>query len=177
MTARDCCCGGRPNDAAKAYSRLLELDPKSAAAAFNRGRAYSMLGNHGKAARDFGQVLTLAPGNPYAALRLHLAEMRSGAGAGKALEAALGALGKDVWRCQLLLVSRRAKGEDVLAALAQVPDQDRARIQCEANYYLGALADAKGETKAARALYQAAVKTGAGASVEFIDAGLALAAR
>ena len=122
--------------------------------------------------------MSLAPGNPYAALRLHLAELRSGKGAPKALESALSALGKDEWPSQLLLVYLgKLKGEGVLAALADVSAEEQARLICEANYYFAALAEIDGHAKEARTYFEAAVATDARTSVEFIDAKLALGAR
>ncbi len=169
---------GRPMDATLDFTRVLALDSKAAAAAFNRGRANYLMARDKQAAQDFRLAMSLRPGNPYAALRLHLALARNGGGAAKPLEQAMAALAEDEWPRQLLLVYlKRVEGKEVLAALETVSEADRPRLLCEANYYLGALAEILGQPKAARAYFEAAIGTKEKSSVEFVDAKLALAPR
>jgi lipoprotein NlpI len=165
---------GRPKDAAKDFSRVLDLDPKAAAAAYNRGRALYQSGDYAKSAEDFRLAMSLLPDNPYAALRWHLSSLRLGKNAAKALETAAAKLGQDEWPGQLLMVYLgKMKGEDVLRALEGAPEGDRARLLCEANFYLGALADVQDQPKAAQNYFLAAIKTQQKSSIEFLDATLA----
>jgi tetratricopeptide (TPR) repeat protein len=57
---------GRHQEAMEAYTRAIELNPKSALAYGNRGNAYGRLGDHQRAIRDVDRAIELNPKNALA---------------------------------------------------------------------------------------------------------------
>lgn len=167
---------GRYDDAIRDFGLLLKLDPKAAAAAYNRGRAYYAKGDFKNAAEDFTLALSLRANNPYAALRLYLAQSHLGAGDAAVLKKGIEALDPTIWPRPLLeLFAGTGTDPALIAGIEELPPQFRTNVLCEAHYYLGERALLKGDKKAARDYFAAAAATGASATTELIDAKAALA--
>ena len=166
---------GRYDDAIRDFGQLLTLDPKAAAAAYNRGRAYYLKQDYGQAAEDFALALKLRSNNPYAALRLYLAQSHLGKGDLAVLKKGIEALDPEIWPRPLLELFN-GTGEDpaLIAGINELPPQLRTDVLCEAQYYLGERALLKGEKKKARDYFAAAART-ASVTTERIDAKAALA--
>jgi tetratricopeptide (TPR) repeat protein len=167
---------GRYEDAIRDFSHLLKLDSKAAAAAYNRGRAYYAKGAFKDAAEDFKLALSLRADNPYAALRLYLAQSHLGAGDSAVLKKGIEALDPTIWPRPLLeLFAGTGKDPELIAGINELPPRFRTNVLCEAQYYLGERALLNGDKKAARDYFAAAAATGASATTEHIDAKAALA--
>jgi lipoprotein NlpI len=167
---------GRYDSAIKDFSHLLKLDPKAAAAAYNRGRAHYAKEDFENAAEDFALALKLRADNPYAALRLYLAQSHLGQGDAEVLKKGIGKLGPSIWPRPLLeLFAGTGTDPALLAGINELPPKLRTDVLCEAQYYLGERALLKGDEAAARDYFTAATATGANATTEHIDAKAALA--
>jgi lipoprotein NlpI len=167
---------GRYDDAIRDFGTLLKLDPKAAAAAYNRGRAYYAKEDFKNAAEDFALTLKLRADNPYAALRLYLAQAHLGKGDEAVLKKGIDGLDPTIWPRPLLeLFTGTGKDPELIAGIDQLPPQFRTNVLCEAQYYLGERALLKGDKKAARDYFAAAAATGASTTIEHIDAKGALA--
>ena len=167
---------GRYDDAARDFGRLLKLDPKAAAAAYNRGRAYYAQGDFKNAAEDFALTLELRADNPYAALRLFLAQSHLGKGDDGVLKNGIDKLDPTIWPRPLLeLFAGTGKDPELIAGINQLPPRQRTDVLCEAQYYLGERALLNGDKKAARDYFAAAAASGASTTIEHIDAKAALA--
>lgn len=165
---------GRYDDAVKDFGRLLKLDPKAAAAAYNRGRAYYAKSDFKSAAEDFALALKLRPDNPYAALRLYLAQWHLGKGDAAVLKKGIEALDPEIWPRPLLeLFAGTGTDPALIAGINELPPRFRADTLCEAQYYLGERVLLKGDKKAARD-YFAAAAASTSMTTEHIDAKLAL---
>ena len=167
---------GRYDDAVADFSRLLKLDPKAAAAAYNRGRAHYANGEFKEAAADFALALKLRADNPYAALRLYLAQSHLGQGDAEVLKKGIDKLDPAIWPRPLLeLFAGTGTDPALIAGINELPPKLRTPVLCEAQYYLGERALLKGDKDAARKYFAAAAATGANATTEHIDAKAALA--
>lgn len=167
---------GRYDDAIRDFGRLLKLDPKAAAAAYNRGRAYYAKQDFKNAADDFALTLKLRADNPYAALRLYLAQAHIGKGDEAVLKKGIDKLDPAIWPRPLLeLFAGTGKDPELIAGINQLPPKLRTDVLCEAQYYLGERALLNGDKKAARDYFAAAAATGASTTIEHIDAKAALA--
>jgi lipoprotein NlpI len=167
---------GRYDDAIRDFSALLKLDAKAAAAAYNRGRAYYAKEDFKNAAEDFALTLKLRADNPYAALRLYLAQAHLGKGDEAVLKKGIDGLDPTIWPRPLLeLFAGTGKDPELIAGIDQLPPQFRTNVLCEAQYYLGERALLNGDKKAARDYFAAAAATGASTTIEHIDAKRALA--
>jgi len=157
------------------FSQLLKLDPKAAAAAYNRGRAYYAKQDFKSAAEDFALALKLRPNNPYAALRLYLAQARQGQGDAAVLKTSIDALQPSNWPRPLLeLFAGTGTDAALLAGIDQLPPKFRLDTLCEAQYYLGERALLNGDKKAAREYFTAAAAASDSVTTEHIDAKAAL---
>ncbi|CAN0486355.1 unnamed protein product, partial [Phaeothamnion confervicola] len=169
---------GHCDAAIQDFSALLKLEPQSAAAAYNRGRARYAKGDFKAAAADYSLALKLRADNPYAALRRYLAEGRiTGqlSNEDAALKAAAAKLEPEVWPRPLLeLFLGIGTPDALLAGVNQVPAKQRPPVLCEANYYLGERALIAGDKESARKFFQAAADTKAVTQLELIDAKNAL---
>ena len=166
---------GRYDAAIRDFGRLLELDPKAAAAAYNRGRAHYAKQDFKNAAADFALALKLRADNPYAALRLHLAQSHLGKADSAVLKKGIDTLDPMIWPRPLLeLFAGTGTDPALIAGINELPPEQRADVLCEAQYYLGERALLKGEKKKARD-YFAAAAGGASTAIEHIDAKAALA--
>jgi lipoprotein NlpI len=167
---------GRYDDAIRDFGGLLKLDPKAAAAAYNRGRAYYAKQDFKNAAEDFALTLKLRADNPYAALRLYLAQAHLGNGDEAVLKKGIDKLDPTIWPRPLLeLFAGTGKDPELIAGINELPAKLRSDVLCEAQYYLGERALLNGDKKAARDYFAAAAKTGATTTIEHIDAKAALA--
>ncbi len=148
---------GRLAQAIADFSAILARDPNAAAAAYNRGRAYYLQGDFEKAAADFSAARRGRDGNPYASLRLYLAELHRGHD-DKAILAESYATGSaDQWPFPLIAVMLgKAKEDDLWPALS-LKDADLARqFKIEAGFYLGEWQRASGDPARARTRLQRA---------------------
>lgn len=167
---------GRFDAAIQDFSTLLKLDPKAAAAAYNRGRAYYAKSAFKEAAADFALALKLRPQNPYAALRLHLAQSHLGGADNAVLTKGIDTLDPEVWPRPLLeLFTGTGTDAGLINGIERLPAKQRTDVLCEAQYYLGERARLKGDTAAARKYFADAAATKASATIERIDAANALA--
>ncbi len=166
---------GRYDDAIRDFGALLKLDPKAAAAAYNRGRAYYAKNDFKNAAEDFALTLKLRADNPYAALRLYLAQAHLGKSDEAVLKKGIDNLDPTIWPRPLLeLFAGTGKDPELIAGINQLPPRQRTDVLCEAQYYLGERALLNGDKKAARDYFAASVATGASTTIEHIDAKAAL---
>ena len=166
---------GRFDAAVADFGKLLDLDPKAAAAAYNRGRAHYAKGDFRHAADDFALSLKLRPQNPYASLRLHLAQSHLGSADKAVLTKGIGTLDPEVWPRPLLeLFAGTGTDAGLINGINQLPAKQRANVLCEAQYYLGERARLTGDTAAAREYFSAAAAAEASATIERIDAAVAL---
>jgi lipoprotein NlpI len=167
---------GRYDDAIRDFGALLKLDPNAAAAAYNRGRAYYAKEDFKNAAEDFALTLKLRADNPYAALRLYLAQAHLGKGDEAVLKKGIDKLDPTIWPRPLLeLFAGIGKDPELIAGINELPAKLRTDVLCEAQYYLGERALLNGDKKAARDYFAAAAETGASTTTEHIDAKAALA--
>lgn len=167
---------GRYDSAIKDFSHLLKLDPKAAAAVYNRGRAYYAKEDFKNAAEDFVLALKLRENNPYAALRLYLAQSHLGQGDAKVLKKGIDRLDPSIWPRPLLeLFAGTGTDPALIAGINELPPKLRTDVLCEAQYYLGERALLKGDKNAARDYFTAAAATHASGTTERIDAKAALA--
>jgi tetratricopeptide (TPR) repeat protein len=166
---------GRYDAAIRDFGRLLKLDPKAAAAAYNRGRAYYAQQDFKSAAEDFALALKLRPNNPYAALRLYLAQSHQGQGDAAVLKKGIGVLEPSAWPRPLLeLFAGTGTDPALIAGINQLPPKFRLDTLCEAQYYLGERALLNGDKKAARDYFTAAAAADDSITTEHIDAKSAL---
>jgi lipoprotein NlpI len=114
--------------------------------------------------------------NPYAALRLAIVQARGGKTDPAPLAAAAKAFPADQWPLPIVAFYQGSLSEADLLAAGQVSNAaTRANLTAETQYYLGQWALLKGNAKAARKHFEAAVAAKAAAdNLEFIDAGLEL---
>lgn len=167
---------GRYDDAIRDFGQLLQLDPQAAAAAYSRGRAYYAKQDYQSAAEDFALALKLREDNPYATLRLYLAQSHLGKGDTAVLERGIEKLDPMIWPRPLLeLFAGTGAGPALLAGIDELPAKLRADVLCEAQYYLGERALLNGDKAKAREYFIAAGATGASTTIEHIDAKAALA--
>jgi len=167
---------GHYDAAIKDFSQLLKLDPKAAAAAYNRGRAHYAKEEFKDAAADFTLALSLRADNPYAVLRLYLAQSHLGQGDAAILKKGIDGLNPTIWPRPLLeLFAGTGTDPALIAGIKELPPQFRTDVLCEAQYYLGERALLKGDKSAARDYFEAAAATAASATTEHIDAKAALA--
>jgi lipoprotein NlpI len=166
---------GRHDDAIRDFTVLLKLDPKAAAAAYNRGRAHYAKQDFKNAAEDFALALKLRADNPYAALRLYLAQSHLGKGDKAVLKKGIDKLDPAIWPRPLLeLFAGTGEDEALIAGINELPPRLRTDVLCEAQYYLAERALLKGDKDAAREYFEAAAASDATATTERIDARIAL---
>jgi lipoprotein NlpI len=141
------------------FSAILKLDPKAAAAFYNRGRARMLKGDFAAAAKDFTAAQESRDDNPYAALRRYLATAQAGKGDEKVLGETIARYPAEQWPLPILATLTGAMRESDLLASADLADRRLTqRLTAEAHFYLGEAALAKKDEKAARAHFEAASK-------------------
>jgi len=167
---------GRNEDAIADLDQLLQKEPTSPAALYNRGRAEQLKGDYAAAAEDFAGAMQNRNSNPYAALRLYIAQARGGKTDAAPLAAAAKAFPQDQWPLPIVAFYQGEMSEADLLAAAKVTDpKTTANLVAETRYYLGQWALLQDDRKAAQKHFEAAVAAKAGAdNLEFIDAGLEL---
>src|SRR5690606_20454571 len=136
---------------------VLKLDPKAAAAWYNRGRAHALQDDFAAAIKDFAAARENRDDNPYAALRGYLATARIGKEEEKLLTDAIARYPAEQWPLPILATLVGDMRESDLLAAADTADRAVSRrLTQEAHFYLGEAALAKQDTKAARAHFDAA---------------------
>lgn len=158
---------------------LIKALPNSAEAYYNRGRARFLKEDFAAAAQDFELARTKRDDNPYAALRLYLSNARLGkAGAKpdtKPLEIAMQKYDLGAWPMPIAALTIGKISDSDFQQLLRVKDPIAATMRaCEAQYYLGEFALAKGDKAAAMTHFRAVDAKGAGLSIECIDATVEL---
>jgi lipoprotein NlpI len=167
---------GRYDEAIRDFSQLLQLDPQAAAAAYSRGRAHYAKQDYQNAAEDFALALKLRADNPYAVLRLYLAQSHLGKGDAAVLKKGIEKLDSAIWPRPLLeLFAGTGTDPALLAGINELPPKLRADVLCEAQYYLGERALLNGDKAKAREYFTATAAIGASTTIEHIDAKAALA--
>jgi len=166
----------RNEDAIGDLTQLLKKNAKAPAAFYNRGRAQFLKGDYAAAAEDFGAAMQNRNSNPYAALRLYLAQAKLGKPDPAPLAATAKAFPADQWPLPIVAFYQGSLSEADLVASAKVSNATQAaNLSAETQYYLGQWALLKDDRDAARQHFQAAVASKAAAdNLEFIDAGLEL---
>jgi lipoprotein NlpI len=173
---------GRNEDAIADCNQLLKAAPKSPSALYNRGRAEYAKSDFDAAGDDFATAAKNleAVGDTslraYATLRLALARAQTEKDMPPELAALAKAVPAEQWPMPIVAFSLGTMSQDDLLAATKVGDPVRAAtLGAEAEYYLGQWALLKGDKKAARKHFKAAIGGKADrANLEFIDAGLAL---
>jgi lipoprotein NlpI len=167
---------GRNEDAIGDLGLLLKKDPTAPAALYNRGRAEQLKGDYAAASEDFAAAMQNRNSNPYAALRLYIAQAQSGKADAAPLAAAAKAFPPDQWPLPIVAFYQGGVSEADLIAAAKVSNPaTTANLVAETQYYLGQWALLQDDRKAARQHFEAAVAAKAGAdNLEFVDAGLEL---
>lgn len=159
-------------------SALAALLPDSAEVFYNRGRAYFLKGDFASAAKDFDLARVKRTDNPYAALRLYLANARLGKASKpdiKPLEAAMEKYDLGQWPMPIAALTLGKISEQELGQLTEVKDAAAAAMRaCETHYYLGEFALIKGDKAAAKAHFAAVDAKSASLSIECSDARVAL---
>jgi tetratricopeptide (TPR) repeat protein len=173
---------GRNEDAIADCNRLLKTAPTSPVAFYNRGRAEYAKGDFAAARDDFAAAAKNLEGisnttlRAYATLRLALARAETGQGTPPELDSLAKAVDVDQWPMPIVAYYLGNLSADDLLKAADVADKARAaNLTAEAEYYIGAMALAKDDKKAAKRHFKAVTAGKADrANLEFIDAGLAL---
>ncbi len=166
----------RNEDAIADLTQLLKKDPTAPAVLYNRGRAAQLKGDYAEAARDFSTAMLNRQSNPYAALRLYIAQAQGGKKDAKPLNAAAKAFPADQWPLPMVAFYQGQISEDELLAMTRVGNpQIAASLSAESQYYLGQWALLQDDKKAAQKHFEAALATKAGPeNLELVDAGLEL---
>ena len=157
------------------FTALVEGDRKSADSYYNRGRAYYATGNFAAAAADFTAAMQNRDDNPYAAIRLYLAQAQAGKAETKPLEVTAQKFDPEQWPLPIAaLILGKITEADLLQAIKVENAAVAKSLACETQYYLGELALIKGDKTAAKGHFQASVASGMQSSIEFIDAAAEL---
>jgi len=166
---------GRNDDAIADLNQLLAKSPKAAAVLYNRGRAELMTGDNAAAAKDFAAAMQDRDNNPYAALRLYIANARMGKIDTAPLAATTKAFPPDQWPLPIVAFFQGQVSEADLTGATVSDPKAAAGLAAETQYYLGQWALLKRDPKAAAQHFQSALAARADpANLEVIDAGLEL---
>jgi lipoprotein NlpI len=119
-----------------AFSESVRTDPQAMIAYFNRGRANLFAGALPKAIEDYKRALAIAPGYPYTALWLDIAEARSKVPS--TLPQAIAKLNMKEWPGPVIRMYLGQMTPAAVLAAADNPDAAKKTGQvCEANFYSG----------------------------------------
>ena len=138
------------------HSQAVSVDPRSAAAYFNRGMEYYLTGAMPKALADLSQASALAPNELYLGLLLDVTAVRSGLpGTLKEQSAKFDMAAWPAPAVRLLL--QQLTPEALAAAADDGPASDKPRRQCEAHFYTGVALARAGKPDAAAAEWRQAL--------------------
>jgi len=123
-----------------------------------RGRAYAVLGNYAAAARDLGRTIALNPQDASSLVWLHIVHMRTGKEDARWLKQK--AVSQDLHKWPGVVLSyflRRTSAKDLVTFAQTDPNTARDEQRCDAWFYLGEEALARGDRPAARDLLRKTV--------------------
>ncbi len=120
------------------YGQALRLKPDYPHAYKNRGRMQFYGGNFRAAALDVAKALELSPTDAYAALWLHLAQVRAGQDGRVTLEKNAPRLALQSWPGPVVSLCLGQSTPEATLAAAAAPDPKRQQEQrCEAEFCVG----------------------------------------
>jgi len=142
--------------------------------AYLSGRALLLSGDGEGAQAAFEEAARLAPETAYPAIWLYIARLRAGRDDPEALRLSAAGLDPASWQAALVGVLVGDVAPDDIEPGAYVND-DMAQLEpfqaeaqsCELHFYLGEVALARADKAAARAHFEAVIKTGVGEYVEY----------
>jgi lipoprotein NlpI len=141
------------------FDLAVSINPRNTDILINRGFAELLFGRYADGAADFAHALELQPAYAYNALWLDLARRRAGQPEADELARNAATFDATAWPAPLLkLYGGQSSAQDVRAAAAASGDaKAQSDHACEAAFYIGELALARGEAAAAKPELQAAV--------------------
>jgi lipoprotein NlpI len=153
------------------FDRAIHLKPDDGSAYRGRGSAYYDQGDFKSAAADFASAARLGRGDPYAAIRLFLAESRIGANAAPRLRESASGLDLEKWPGHVIsMYLGEASPDRVLEAAKRADPKAQRELVCEAYYYIGQGLVVRGQRDKAIGMLQAAVAGGPTSVVEYSGA-------
>lgn len=143
------------------YNRAIEIEPTSRHIFYSRGREQYMAGDYRAALADMRFAVSEVPFGPYSLIWIHLAETWLGEVDMKAFETNLTKLDDEDWPRPIneYLLGKIDETSLRKAAIEKASPADVIDHLCEVDYYLGALALAKGNKRTALPLIRKAAKT------------------
>lgn len=140
-----------------------------------RGIAHYFRGNYEAAIPDLSAAMSLGYPYPEAVLWIYLAERKAGRNGKAALISNAEDMADDTWPRPLIDVYlEKMVPEAVLEAAGHERKVTRTRQLTQANFYLGALAQQKGDSPAAREHFQKVLEFGLVDAIEYAGAALEL---
>ncbi|HEV3240693.1 MAG TPA: DUF3857 domain-containing protein [Casimicrobiaceae bacterium] len=167
----------RYDDALHDLGRAIELDPANGRYRQLRGITNFHAGRFDAAAEDFrAAVETIGPGEgSYPLLWLYLATLRSGGDTSDLLQRYSKAVDSSAWPYPLVhYYAGDIQLAAVLSAVATGDAKTKLFNTCEADYFIGALALARGDSATAREYFEKARATDVREYLEWIAAGIEL---
>lgn len=167
----------RYDDSERDFDRALALDPLNGRSYQLRGFNRYLASKWGPAAEDFRRSLELSPprGGNYPLLWLYLATLRSGGDPQAAIRPFASTADPSDWPYPVLKYFEGSVSVEALLAAAKVRDEKTALFQfCEAYYFVGTHALAKGDVKMAREYFAKSIATDVREFMEWRAAGIEL---
>lgn len=150
------------------YESLMKFIPNGGDAYYGRGRMRFQLGRFAEAADDFARAAEGSAANPYYAMWLQIAAARAGRNEQARVASVTGRLDLDGWPGPVLKNMLGRMSLDAVLAAARDPDPETQQGQlCEAYFYLGELALARGERAEGERLLKLAIGTAQSGFSEF----------
>jgi lipoprotein NlpI len=160
------------------FGKAIAIQPDQPRLHLGRGVVAFLAGDDAQAAADFTSVIEATSQAPYAVLWLALTEKRHPGDAGGILESGAAALDPYQWPGPVVRFVRGEISIEELAGQAADPDPETARKQdCEASFYVGALARVAGDEAAARTRFEHAREVCSPENIEYHAALAALSAQ
>lgn len=143
------------------FDQSIEIDPKQRSTFFSRGQERYLAGDYSGALSDINFSVSEAPFSPYALIWLHLAEVRLSKTDHKVLEEKSTKVRQDSWPLPIIeyLLGKHDEAWLRAAAVEKASPADEIDHLCEVDYYIGALALAKGDRRTALPLLRKAKRT------------------
>lgn len=119
------------------YDRAIELNPDDSMNFLGRGGIRFLRGEYGPAATDFVRAVQLAPENAYAALWLHLAQIRAGRHVQDDLVQKAQQMDPKLWPGPVVnLYLGKAKAATVLEAAGDAASGQKKSRECQAHFFI-----------------------------------------
>jgi lipoprotein NlpI len=143
------------------FDQSIEIDPKQRSTFFSRGQERYLAGDYSGALSDINFSVSEAPFSPYALIWLHLTEVRLSKTDHKMLEEKSTKVRQDSWPQPIIeyLLGKQDEAWLRAAAVEKASPADVIDHLCEIDYYIGALALAKGDRRTALPLLRKAKRT------------------